>query len=45
MHALEYKDPKKLERDIKKAACRKDGVLSWDEFLNFFFLKESTLLE
>jgi hypothetical protein len=45
MRALEYKDPKKLEKDIRKAACKKDNVLSWDEFLNFFFLKESNLLE
>jgi hypothetical protein len=45
MSALDYKDTKKLEKDIKKAACMKDGVLSWDEFLNFFFLKESNLLD
>ena len=45
MSALDYKDTKKLEKEIKKAACMKDGVLSWDEFLNFFFMKESNLLE
>ena len=28
---------------MKVAACSKDGCLTWQEFLDFFFLKEASL--
>ena len=45
MQALEYKDAKTLEKDVKIAAGKKEGCLTWEEFLNFFFLKNATLLD
>ena len=43
MSALEVNSQKELQENIKIAACVKDGCLTWQEFLDFFFLKEASL--
>ena len=40
---MSYNSLKKLEEDVKRANCSKDGCLTWSEFLDFFFLKEVKL--
>ena len=40
LSAMNYISLKKLEEDVKKAACAKDGCLTWSEFLDFFFLRD-----
>jgi hypothetical protein len=30
-----------LEKEIKRASCVKENCLTWSEFLNFFFLKDT----
>lgn len=37
---MNYSSLKKLEDDVKKANCAKDGCLTWNEFLDFFFLRD-----
>ena len=45
MNALEYKDIKVLQHELKTAVCTKDGCLTWEDFLNFFFLKDQLGVE
>lgn len=45
MQALEYKSKEALKSDLKMAAGSKDGCLTWEEFLNFFFLKNATMAD
>jgi len=40
---MNYSSLKKLEDDVKKANCAKDGCLTWNEFLDFFFLRDVNL--
>ena len=42
MRALGYDDPALLRDSIKLAASKKDGFLTWSEFLDFFFLRDAT---
>lgn len=43
MRALGYEDQRQLTENLKTAAGRKEGYLTWDEFLDFFFLADATL--
>ena len=43
MTALEISNQRELHDAVKVAACCKDGCLTWQEFLDFFFLKEASL--
>lgn len=45
MTALQYAKPGDLEKDIKGAHGRKDGCLTWIEFLNCFFLRDAGLMD
>lgn len=45
LSAMSYNSTKKLEDDVKKAAGAKDGCLTWAEFLDFFFLKETNIMD
>ena len=42
MHALEIKSKRELNDQVDAAACAKKNCLTWDEFLNFFFLRNAT---
>ena len=42
MDALEIKDTKDLKKMVRQANCAKDGCLTWDEFLGFFFMRNGT---
>lgn len=41
MHALGYADSRQLSENVKLAASRKDGFLMWQEYLDFFFLRDT----
>ena len=43
MNTLGYDHPKELSQSIKLCGCIKDGCLLWEEFLDFFFLRNSSL--
>jgi|SanBayMetagenome_1026888.scaffolds.fasta_scaffold283381_1 hypothetical protein len=43
MEALGITTTKELNAKVKAAHCVKDGCLTWEEFLGFFFLKDGTL--
>lgn len=38
LHALDIKDPKIMEKDLKKYDTMSYGLLTWPEYMNFFFL-------
>jgi len=40
---LGFKSIKEIKEQIKFAACKKENCLIWDEFCDFFFLKERGL--
>ena len=42
MSALEIKSKRELNDQVQDAACAKKNCLTWNEFLNFFFLKNAT---
>lgn len=39
LHALDITDPKPVEQELKSYETQHYGILTWQEFLNFFFLK------
>jgi hypothetical protein len=43
LRALGYDDPVYLRDSIKLASSAKEGYLTWGEFLDFFFAKETSL--
>jgi hypothetical protein len=43
MNALGYDQPEDVAAAVKKAASGKDGCLLWEEFLDFFFLRQAKL--
>jgi hypothetical protein len=43
MRALGYEDQRQLGDGVKLAAGRKEGYLTWGEFLDFFFLGDASL--
>ena len=38
LRALNYEDQRQLADAVKNANCKKEGFLTWSEFLDFFFL-------
>ena len=43
MNQLGYDDPREVAEAIKQSGSIKDGCLLWEEFLDFFFLKDAPL--
>ena len=43
MNALGYGSSEDVTGAVKKAASIKEGSLMWDEFLDFFFLRQANL--
>jgi hypothetical protein len=43
MKALSYDDKRQLADGVKLHQTRKEGYLTWNEFLDFFFLKGASL--
>ncbi len=43
MSALGYRDGKDIAEAVKTTGCAKDGCLVWEEFLDFFFLRQVSL--
>jgi len=43
MSALNVSSKRELQENVKLAAACKDGCFTWQEFLDFFFLKEASL--
>lgn len=43
MDALEVSNQKELAQGVKLAACAKEGCFTWEELLDYFFLKNATL--
>lgn len=43
MRALGYEDQRQLADGLKLASGRKEGFLTWGEFLDFFFLGSASL--
>jgi len=43
MTALGYEGPEQVARGVKDLATTKDGSLLWEEFLDFFFLRQGGL--
>jgi hypothetical protein len=43
MRALGYSDQDEVAQAIKVSGSAKDGCLVWDEFLDFFFLRQASL--
>jgi len=43
MSALDIKGKRELHDQVEMAHCAKDGCLTWDEFLNYFFLRDATM--
>jgi len=42
MNALDIKSRRELNDQVENAACAKQGCLTWEEFLNYFFLRNAT---
>ena len=42
MNALAIKSKRDLNDQVENAACAKRGCLTWNEFLNYFFLRNAT---
>ena len=43
VRALGYRDQREIAAAVKSALSAKDGCLLWEEFLDFFFLRQSAL--
>ena len=43
MSALGYHDKEEVSHGIKVSGSAKDGCLVWEEFLDFFFLRQASL--
>lgn len=43
MRALGYNDADEVTKAIKVSGSEKDGCLIWEEFLDFFFLRQASL--
>lgn len=43
MKALDIKSKRDLHDQVEMAHCVKAGCLTWDEFLNYFFLRDATM--
>ena len=41
LNAMNFTNTLVLEKEIKRAKCVKENCLTWAEFLNFFFLKDT----
>lgn len=42
MNALDIKSKRELNDQVEMAHCAKKGCMTWDEFLNYFFLRNAT---
>ena len=42
--ALGYQNPDEIKDGVRKAGCKKENCLLWEEFLDFFFLKGATTI-
>ena len=42
MNALDIKSRRQLNDQVENAASAKKGCLTWEEFLNYFFLRNAT---
>ena len=45
MRTLGYNSSREVIDNVKVAHCHKDGVFTWEEFLDFFFLKNVPVYE
>jgi hypothetical protein len=45
MHELEFDSSRKLWKELQVAGGAKPDVLTWDEYLDFFFLRNATLAD
>jgi hypothetical protein len=43
MNALGYEGPDEITQGVKKMSTTKDGCMLWEEFLDFFFLRQNQL--
>lgn len=43
MSALGYHNQNEISQAVKVAGSAKDGCLIWEEFLDFFFLRQASL--
>ena len=43
MNALDIKSKRELHDQVDMAHCAKKGCLTWNEFLNYFFLRNATM--
>jgi hypothetical protein len=43
MNTLGYHDPKDVAEGVRMSGSVKEGCLLWEEFLDFFFLRNSSL--
>ena len=42
INALDIRSKRELNDQVENAACVKEGCLTWEEFLNYFFLRNAT---
>ena len=42
MQSLQITNKRELNDQVEVAACVKEGCLTWEEFLNYFFLRNAT---
>lgn len=40
VETLKFKNMKEVKETVKVAPCRKENCLIWEEFLDYFFLKD-----
>jgi len=45
MNAFSLRSKRELNDLVEDAACAKKGCLTWDEFLNCFFLKNASFAD
>lgn len=43
MNALGYESPEQVSKGVKNTPTAKEGCLMWEEFLDFFFLRQANL--
>ena len=43
MNALDIRSKRDLHDQVEMAACAKKGCLTWEEFLNYFFLRNAPM--
>ena len=43
MQSLQITSKRELNDQVEAAACAKQGCLTWEEFLNYFFLRNATM--